>query len=76
MKTAKLKVVRPPKKKFSWVEELGKLEANGEPLRALPEDRPAIAPLLSREMKLKYPGRAYKTDMKTEPGFFLVHRTA
>lgn len=74
MKTAKPKIVRKPKKKFQWSAELAKVEVAGAPLRALPEDRASIAPVLSREMKIKYPDRVYRTDTKTEPGFLLVHR--
>lgn len=76
MKTAQPEVVRAPKEKFSWTAEISKLKKNGKPLRVDVLDRSKIAPLLSREIKLKYPNRVFTTDSVTEPGVLLVKRTA
>lgn len=76
MRTVKRKVVRAPKEKFSWTKEISKLKVDGEPLRVDISDRGKIAPLLSREIKVKHPNRVYKTDSVTEPGVLLVYRTA
>jgi len=75
MKKSKLKIVTPPQTKFVWLDELSEVE-NGSFLRTMPEYRTAIAPVISREMKIKFPDRRYRTDLKTEPGFLLVHRLA
>lgn len=72
---AKQNVVRAPKTKFSWTAEISKLIVDGPPLRVDVADRTKIAPLLSREIKVKYPFRVYTTDSVTEPGILLVHRT-
>lgn len=76
MRMTKQKVVRAPKQKFSWTKEISKLKVGGEPLRVDISDRTKIAPLLSREIKVKYPNRVYKTDSVTEPGVLLVYRTS
>lgn len=70
------KVVKAPKKKFSWTAEVLAIEVGGEPLRIEIDDRKKVAPLLSREIKLKAPDRVFETDTVTEPGYCLIKRTA
>lgn len=76
METAKPKVVKAPKEKFSWTKEILKVEVNGEPLRVEAADAKTIYERLSREVKIKCPKGVFKTDAVSEPGYLLVTRTA
>lgn len=76
MKNQKLKVVKAPKVKFSWVAEILKVEVGGSPLVVEIADGKRVKPLLSREVKLKDPTAVYLTDQKSMPGYLLIYRTA
>ena len=76
MKTVELKVIKPPKEKWSWSAEILKAEIGGGPLRFAAEDAKRIYPLLSRDIKIKCPDAVFKTDIVSEPGFLLLFRIA
>jgi hypothetical protein len=57
----KLNVIEQPKERFSWTAELVKLEVTSEPLFANIDQRNTIAPLISNQLKYRYPERSFKT---------------
>lgn len=71
-----IRVVRPPKVRFSWVAEILKLEVGGDPLIVEAVNAKRVRPLLSREIKVKAPERVHTTDAESLPGYLIVTRTA
>jgi hypothetical protein len=67
--------IEPPKKRFSWTTVLADLEVEGKLTVSIEFER-TISSRISREIKLKYPGRVYETDRKSLPGKLIVRRTA
>lgn len=59
--------------KVSWATLIAKLEKE-ETFKVSANKRKTIAPIISREIKLKYPDREYKTDIKSSPGILIVKR--
>jgi len=71
-----IKVIRPPKEKFSWTKEILKTEIKGEPMRIEDQHAKTVVPILSRDIKIKCPEFKYYTDSVSEPGYLLIYRTA
>jgi hypothetical protein len=69
-----IRLVKPPKEKFSWTKEILLLEPE-EKFKAPAEYAKTIAPLLSRDVKLKAPDREHETDTVSEPDYVIIKRT-
>ncbi|WP_129714637.1 hypothetical protein [Pedobacter sp. SYP-B3415] len=82
MTTLKVKEVTPPAVRFSWMNELGGIvteeeQRSAEQYTAIETDiknGKAIYPLISRDLKLKYPNRVYATDSVSKPGKLIIWR--
>lgn len=68
-----IKIVEPPKVRFSWAKEILDLEAT-EKFKAKKEFARSIAPVISRDIKLRAPDREYKIDTTTDPDFIIIER--
>lgn len=69
-----IKIVEPPKERFSWAKELLKLE-DGKKFKARKTYAGSIAPVISRDMRLKAPDRSYKIDTTSDEEFVIIERT-
>ena len=54
-------VIEAPKEKFTWLAPLEKLEVEDGPIYFWYADRANVQPLISRQIKYKYPEREYET---------------
>jgi hypothetical protein len=70
-----LRLVEPPKDKFSWTKEILALNT-GEGFKAKKKYAKTISPRISREVKLEDPNRVFETDSKSDPKYIIVKRTA
>jgi hypothetical protein len=61
MDMVEISVIEAPKEKFTWFAPLERVELNQEPIYFWYCDRMKVVPLISREMKYKYPDREYET---------------
>jgi len=57
-----IKIIEAPKEKFTWIGPLEKLEEVNVPIYFWYKDRGKVAPLISKDMRLKYPDREYETE--------------
>lgn len=55
-------VIEAPKEKFTWIGPLERLEVVNGPIYFWYCDRMKVSPLISREIKYKYPEREYETS--------------
>lgn len=69
-----IKLVEPPKEKFSWITEVLALGV-GEKFKAKEKYAKTITPIISRDVKYREPEREFTTDRKSEPKFLIVERT-
>lgn len=68
-----IKLIEPPKERFSWAKEILKLQ-EGEKFKAEKSFARSIAPVISRDIKLRAPKREYSIDTTTEPEFIIIER--
>lgn len=57
-----VKVIEAPKEKFTWIGPLERLEVKNGPIYFWYKDRNKVAPLISKDIKFKYPEREYETE--------------
>lgn len=69
----KIKLIEPPKEKFSWAGEMEALRVD-EAFRTHKKFAKTVSPVISRDMKLKFSEREYTTDTKSEKGFIIIKR--
>lgn len=67
-----IKLIEPPKERFSWSKEILKLSEEGEQFKARKQYAGSIAPVISRDIRLKAPDREYSIDTTTEPEFIII----
>jgi hypothetical protein len=68
-----IRLVEPPKEKFSWVKEFVKTDV-GEKFKYRAELRSTVSPIKSRDVKFQMPGAEFEEDTVTEQGFVIVER--
>lgn len=69
---AGIKVIEAPKVKFTWIAPLEELELEHEPIYLWYSDRMKVVPLISRDIKNRYPEREYETCKKVIEGVELL----
>ncbi|MDP3561695.1 MAG: hypothetical protein Q8R83_05925 [Legionellaceae bacterium] len=68
------KLIAPPVVRFSWTNVLAEMGVEEDLEVSIEYDR-TISQRISREIKLKYPDRTYRTDRKSKPGKLVIRRT-
>ncbi|TDQ12802.1 hypothetical protein [Pedobacter metabolipauper] len=66
-----IKLIEPPKERFSWANEILKMK-EGDKVKARKQFAGSIAPVISRDIKLKAPDREYSIDTKSEPNYIII----
>ena len=70
---SQIRLVEPPKEKFSWVKEFIATEV-GEKFKYPEEFKKTVSPIKSRDVKIQMPGAQFEEDQKSEEGFVIVTR--
>ena len=68
-----IRLVEPPKERFSWVKEFEKTKV-GEKFEYPEEHYKTVAPIKSRDVKLKMPNAIFEDDASVRPGYIRVTR--
>jgi hypothetical protein len=66
-------LIEPPKERFSWSKEILKLD-EGSKFKARKQYAGSIAPVISRDIRLKAPDREYSIDTTSDPEFIIIER--
>jgi hypothetical protein len=70
---SQIRIVEPPEEKFSWVNEIVGLEV-GEKFKTPKKYRKTVAPIISRDVKVKDPDGEFETDTKSETEYLIIAR--
>lgn len=69
-----IRLVEPPKKKFSWVQEFIGTSV-GEKFKYPLAYKKTVSPIKSRDVKVQMPDAEFEQDENSESGFVIITRT-
>lgn len=75
MQKENIRIVEPPKDKFSWVKELLKTP-KGEMFKSPARFKKSLASIASRDVKITEPTAEFSIDYKSDPKYVIVTRVA
>lgn len=75
MQKEKIRIVEPPKDKFTWVKELLKTPV-GEKFKSPKKFKKSLSSIASRDVKIPEPSAEFTIDSKSDPKYIIVERTA
>lgn len=73
MSMDQIRIIEPPEKKFSWVNELIGIQP-GEKAKTPIRYKSSVTPIISRDLKLKHPDAVFETDTTSEPEYLIIER--
>lgn len=71
----KIRIVKPPEERFSWVNELLKTPV-GDKFKTPKKYKSSIASIASRDVKITEPTAEFTLDSTTDPKHIIVKRTS
>lgn len=70
---SEIRIIQPPAKKFSWANEILGVKEK-EVVKTPKQYARTIAPIISRDVKLKAPDREFETDNNSDPDYTIIKR--